>query len=97
MAQPQRQARFFVTPTGVAIPKARPLLVGQRREIFERDGYRCQYCATPVVWNRPSGWPMRGDSPGHVDHVLPRARGGQNDAGNLKLACERCNSSKGAS
>lgn len=96
MAQPQRGARFFVTSGGVAIPKARELKATERRRIFERDGQMCQYCGEAVSWGRPFGWPLQGDSPAHVDHIVPRSRGGQNDDENLALACERCNESKGA-
>jgi 5-methylcytosine-specific restriction endonuclease McrA len=32
----------------------------------------------------------------HIDHFIPLALGGTNDAGNLRLACPKCNLSKGA-
>lgn len=32
----------------------------------------------------------------HVDHFIPLALGGTNDAGNLRLACPKCNMSKSA-
>lgn len=32
----------------------------------------------------------------HIDHFIPLALGGTNDAGNLRLACPACNLSKGA-
>lgn len=32
----------------------------------------------------------------HVDHIVPLSRGGSNAAGNLVIACPRCNLSKGA-
>jgi len=32
----------------------------------------------------------------HVDHVIPRSRGGSDDIDNLVPACARCNLSKGA-
>ena len=32
----------------------------------------------------------------HIDHFIPLALGGSNDAGNLRLACPKCNLSKGA-
>jgi 5-methylcytosine-specific restriction endonuclease McrA len=32
----------------------------------------------------------------HIDHIVPRARGGQNEENNLRLLCERCNESRGA-
>ena len=32
----------------------------------------------------------------HVDHFIPLSKGGTNDAGNLRLACPKCNQSKHA-
>lgn len=32
----------------------------------------------------------------HIDHFIPLALGGTNDPGNLRLACPKCNKSKGA-
>jgi 5-methylcytosine-specific restriction endonuclease McrA len=30
------------------------------------------------------------------DHIRPRAHGGSDDPGNLRLACERCNNRRGS-
>lgn len=51
-------------------------------EVYERDGYACRYCG---AGERLS-----------LDHVIPKSRGGAHDAGNLVVACARCNSQKGA-
>lgn len=59
------------------------LTKGQRFDVFNRDGFTCQYCgSTPpkVVL--------------HVDHVVPVAEGGKNDPDNLITACEDCNLGK---
>lgn len=96
MAQPQRKAEFFVRPDGVCVPKARPLKETERRRIFERDGAQCQMCRRTVTWTRWWNWPFEGESPAHVDHIVPRSRGGQNDDRNLRLLCEGCNTAKGA-
>lgn len=37
-----------------------------------------------------------GEAAGHIDHIVPIARGGTNDWDNLTAACGRCNSSKWA-
>jgi 5-methylcytosine-specific restriction endonuclease McrA len=96
MARPQLRARFFITPDGVAVEKAPPLKSDERRAIFHRDGWSCAYCGVRVTLYRyQSPW-LSDTKPGAVDHVFPRARGGQNDPSNLRLACERCNASKGA-
>lgn len=53
-----------------------------KREIFRRDGYRCQYCG------RSSGSLT-------IDHVIPRHRGGGHSWENLVTACSPCNRRKG--
>jgi len=53
-----------------------------RREIFARDGHRCQYCGM-----------VGGDLT--VDHVVPRSRGGQHTWDNVVTACRPCNHRKG--
>jgi 5-methylcytosine-specific restriction endonuclease McrA len=54
-----------------------------RRNLFKRDHYVCQYC---------------GSQPGTdeltIDHVVPRARGGESSWKNCVLACVRCNKRK---
>ncbi len=55
-----------------------------RRNIFERDGNRCQYCG-----KRNDQRDMT------IDHVLPRSRGGNSTWENMVLACFNCNSKKG--
>lgn len=56
-----------------------------RRNLVRRDGSRCQYC---------------GQHPGHaelsIDHVIPRARGGDTSWENCVLACVHCNRRKGS-
>lgn len=53
-----------------------------RRNILRRDGYKCVYCG-------------RGDLPLTVDHIIPRARGGDDVWENLISACTVCNNKKG--
>jgi 5-methylcytosine-specific restriction endonuclease McrA len=54
-----------------------------RRNIFKRDHYTCQYC---------------GKQPGAdaltIDHVVPRAQGGESRWDNCVLACLECNGRK---
>ena len=54
-----------------------------RIEIISRDGKKCRYCGTTK-------------GPFHIDHVLPRSRGGSDSHENLVVACAACNMSKGA-
>ena len=48
--------------------------------VFERDGHACRYCGSLERLT--------------IDHVIPRSRGGSDDAGNLVVACKSCNSRK---
>jgi 5-methylcytosine-specific restriction endonuclease McrA len=55
-----------------------------RRNIFARDGNRCQYCGRRFPTGELS-----------LDHVMPRSRGGGTDWENIVCACVRCNVRKG--
>lgn len=56
----------------------------QREAIFARDGHRCVYCGAEFPVAQLT-----------VDHVQPRARGGDGSGGNLVTACGPCNVRKG--
>lgn len=53
-----------------------------RLAVLQRDHYRCQQCGRPA---------------NHVDHVIPKARGGTDHPSNLQALCASCNLEKGAS
>jgi len=53
-----------------------------KKEIFRRDKYRCQYCGA-------SGPTLT------VDHVVPQRLGGESTWDNLVTACAKCNHKKG--
>lgn len=53
-----------------------------RIQVFERDGYACQYCGSSVGMM-------------HCDHIHPVIRGGATEIDNLITACVSCNCSKG--
>lgn len=55
-----------------------------RRNIFLRDGNRCQYCGKKFPTHELS-----------LDHVVPRSRGGQSTWENIVCACLKCNVRKG--
>ena len=54
-----------------------------RRNIFKRDHYTCQYCGAQPGMDELT-----------LDHVVPRAQGGQSRWDNCVLACLACNKRK---
>jgi hypothetical protein len=70
-----------------------------RDAILERDDYTCGYCGTKPkkLYRRYNGgsynWP-REICVLHVDHMVPRSKGGSDHPHNLVTACEGCNLSK---
>lgn len=63
-----------------------------RLSIYERDAYVCWLCGELT---RPDVEPSDGEYPS-LDHVVPRSRGGDDTAENLRCAHRLCNSIKGA-
>ena len=57
-----------------------------RRRIAEQAHYRCGYCLTQEI---VSGVPLT------MEHILPKASGGQSAEENLWLSCRLCNEAKG--
>lgn len=55
-----------------------------RRQVYERDGYRCQRCL------RRSGPDGGYEFAIHAHHVVPLSRGGPNSLGNLVSLCPPC-------
>ena len=54
-----------------------------RYEVLRRDNHTCRYCGQSAP-----------EVPLEVDHVIPKALGGSDDASNLVTACRRCNRGK---
>lgn len=64
---------------------AQPRVVSRRRrEVFERSSGLCHYCGTTLTL----------DGKWHVEHMLPRAIGGDDDPVNLVASCVACNLAK---
>lgn len=55
-----------------------------RRNIYARDGNKCQYCGKRFSIQELS-----------IDHILPRSLGGKAAWGNVVAACTKCNGKKG--
>jgi hypothetical protein len=54
-------------------------------EVARRANHQCEYCLAPEEFF---------NNPFEVEHLVPRARGGQDHLDNLALACRNCNGSK---
>jgi 5-methylcytosine-specific restriction endonuclease McrA len=67
---------------GRMVKRPRPRVIFNKREIFRRDKYTCQYCGTRGI-NLT------------IDHVVPRRLGGIHSWENLVTACASCNHRKG--
>jgi 5-methylcytosine-specific restriction endonuclease McrA len=55
-----------------------------KRNLLVRDGFKCQFCGCALS--------MRS---GTIDHVVPRAKGGQHTLTNTVASCKICNNAKG--
>lgn len=52
-----------------------------RSQVEQRAGQRCEYCGLSQAGQAATF---------HIDHVMPRAAGGQTVIENLALACVSC-------
>ncbi len=64
----------------------------KRREIFQRDGWRCQLCGKKVSLRHRAAHQLYPN----LDHIIPITRGGQHTRVNTQCLCRRCNIKKGA-
>ena len=64
-------------------PRVKPVS-RRRREVFARSLGRCHYCSAALTL----------DGRWQVEHMVPRALGGDDDASNLVASCAPCNLSK---
>ena len=58
---------------------------GIRWQVFERDDFRCVACGATAL----DGAIL------HVDHILPRSKGGKDSLENYQTLCQTCNIGKG--
>lgn len=75
---------FAGAPVAPSEPSVGAVPKGMRFQVLQRDGMRCQYCGVPATQGVL-----------HVDHIVPRAKGGATIPENLITACVDCNSGKG--
>jgi hypothetical protein len=80
-----RQGELFpgIAAESAAAPTAREVS-RRRREVFERSAGKCHYCGAVLAL----------DGTWHIEHMMPRALGGDDNAMNLVAACVRCNLEK---
>jgi 5-methylcytosine-specific restriction endonuclease McrA len=64
----------------VTVPFKRAIL--SRKNILRRDNFRCQYCGRDSLTLT-------------IDHIIPKARNGEDTWENLITACIECNNKKG--
>jgi 5-methylcytosine-specific restriction endonuclease McrA len=67
-----------------AFRRQRKAVKFSRINIYARDDFRCQFCATKLPAAELT-----------YDHVVPRAQGGKTTWTNIVTACEPCNRRKG--
>ena len=56
-----------------------------KKNIFRRDEYVCQYCFRRLTKNDAT-----------IDHVIPKSKGGKHTWENLVTCCHNCNNYKGS-
>lgn len=56
-----------------------------RKNVFWRDNYTCQYCANKFSYGNLT-----------MDHVIPKCKGGHRTWTNIVSACHKCNNKKGS-
>jgi len=55
----------------------------RKKVLFNRDGWKCQYCKTELHWHDIT-----------IDHVQPKSRGGGTSWKNCVSSCRSCNRKK---
>lgn len=70
-----------VSPWDYRLLEVDPVPTSLRYEVLKRAHGKCQLCHTS-------------ERPLHVDHIIPRSKGGSNELGNLQALCDECNQGK---
>lgn len=61
---------------------------GMRFDVMKRDNYKCKLCgASPATDPKVTL---------HIDHIIPRSKGGETTPKNLQTLCSECNLGKGS-
>ena len=67
------------------ISKRRLTLPCNRKNVFWRDDYTCQYCTKKFSYGKLT-----------MDHVIPKSKNGSTNWENVVTSCKSCNSAKGS-
>ncbi|MFI5331164.1 MAG: HNH endonuclease [Desulfobaccales bacterium] len=57
-----------------------PLNQKTKREILERDNYKCQICGREI-----------NSETAQIDHIIPLSKGGTDEPANMQTVCPKCN------
>ncbi|OIP00735.1 MAG: hypothetical protein AUJ97_07710 [Bacteroidetes bacterium CG2_30_32_10] len=60
------------------------VMPGIRWQVFKRDNWRCVACGQSADDNVIL----------HIDHIIPRSKGGKDEINNYQTLCETCNIGK---
>lgn len=82
---------LFNRPPPPWTPQERIALV---KRLAEAQNNRCAYCHFPMALPEKAET-VRGSNLMTIDHVIPRAKGGNDEEDNLVAACKKCNSTRG--
>ena len=63
-------------------------------QVRDRDGNVCQERGDDTVQEQARKGEKLPPNQSQIDHIVPRAKGGTNDLGNLRNTCQICNGSK---
>lgn len=67
-----------------AVDDATTITSDARQQVWDKGGGNCHYCNVRIM----TAW-------FHVDHKVPKCKGGTNDLSNLLATCRKCNVAKG--
>ena len=85
----EQRLQEYVSKRGLSIWDYRlldtePVSDDLRYQVLRDSGRRCELCGA-----------TKKDRPLHIDHIIPRSRGGKTERANLQVLCSKCNCTKG--